>query len=319
MDHKKNIIEALDKLRKKEIAEKETWKARAYTNAIKSIKTFDGQIISIDDIKDLPGVGKKIHDKIVEIIDTGKLRQAEEYNSNEIFISINDLTRVHAIGPSKAKDLVEQHKIKNIADLQNNLHLLNKKQIMGLKYLQDFELRIPRKEMDKHALYIIDNIKTSAKSAVVEIVGSYRRGAKDSGDIDVLVTGDDADIKSIVDKMQVDKYIHDTFALGNKKYMGVCKVRYGRHFRRIDILVTDKHEFPFAQLYFTGDQSFNVEMRNIALGKGYSLSEYGLRYTSGAKKGQFIDDKFTTEESIFKFLNLQYVLPKDRKTGALKT
>ena len=102
MDHKKNIIEALDKLRKKEIAEKETWKARAYTNAIKSIKTFDGQIISIDDIKDLPGVGKKIHDKIVEIIDTGKLRQAEEYNSNEIFISINDLTRVHAIGPSKA-------------------------------------------------------------------------------------------------------------------------------------------------------------------------------------------------------------------------
>jgi DNA polymerase/3'-5' exonuclease PolX len=83
-------------------------------------------------------------------------------------------------------------------------------------------------------------------------------------------------------------------------------------------LITNKHEFPFAEFYFTGDQSFNIELRNYALSKGYSLSEYGLKHTEGKQKGNYVDKKFTTEKEIFEFLELEFIPPNERKINALK-
>jgi DNA polymerase/3'-5' exonuclease PolX len=112
------------------------------------------------------------------------------------------------------------------------------------------------KEMEKHETFIKSSIHKINPELISEIVGSYRRGAKDSGDIDVLITHpnreiEDEELKNIVKYMEKEKYCVDTFALGNKKYLGVCKIKYGRHFRRLDLLITKKHEFPFAILYFS--------------------------------------------------------------------
>lgn len=324
MDYKQIIIESLEKLRKKEIADKQTWKARAYAVVIKQIKAKEGTIKTMDDLKDIKGIGESIADKIKEIIETGKLKKAEEYNSNTEVQAINDLMRVHAIGPAKAKELVMNHGIKNVTDLKNNIQLLNDKQKMGLKYLEEFELRIPRKEMEKHSEYITQVIKGANNDLVVEVVGSFRRGLKDSGDIDVLITHPhdelDADelLQKLVKHMEKEKYLYDTFALGNKKYLGVCKVKYGRHFRRIDLMITKKHEFPFALLYFTGSGDFNVEMRNWCLERGLSLSEYGLKHTKGNKKGTFVDKEFHTEEEVFNYIGLRFIHPHDRKANLIK-
>jgi DNA polymerase beta len=325
MDYKSLIIESLDKLRKKEIAAKETWKARAYQIVLKQLNAREEPIYSIDDLKDVKGIGEKIKVKIEEIIETGKLKQAEEYNSNKNSQAINELMRVHAIGPAKAKELVEKHKIYSIKDLKENLQLLNDKQKMGLKYLEEFELRIPRKEMEKHDLFIHEAIKKINPDLVVEIVGSYRRKLKDSGDIDVLITDpsntdlnvDDL-LKKLVKIMETNKYLVDTFALGNKKYLGVCKVKYGRHFRRIDLLVTKKHEFPFALMYFTGDYQFNIDLRNLCIEKGFSLSEYGLKYIKGDNKGKILEKEFITEEEVFNFLGLKFIPPDKRKSNILQ-
>ena len=81
-----------------------------------------------------------------------------------------------------------------------------------------------------------------------------------------------------------------------------------RHFRRIDFMLTQEHEYPFALLYFTGSGPFNVAMRNFALSKGYSLSEYGLKDANG----KFVGDAFRTEEDIFEFLGLKYIPPEQR-------
>jgi DNA polymerase beta len=324
MDYKLLIIDSLDKLRKKEIAAKETWKARAYAIVLKQLNAREEPIYSIDDLKDIKGIGEKIRVKIEEIIETGKLKQAEEYNNNKNAQVINELMRIHAIGPSKAKELVEKHGIKSIQDLREHLDLLNDKQKMGLKYLEEFELRIPRKEMEKHDIFIHESIKNINPDLIVEIVGSYRRKLKDSGDIDVLITdpnNKDLDVddllKSLVKSMEKNKYLFDTFALGNKKYLGVCKIKYGRHFRRIDLLVTKKHEFPFALMYFTGDFQFNIELRNLCIEKGFSLSEYGLKYLKGENKGKLLEKDFITEEEVFNYLGLKFIPPNERKSNIL--
>lgn len=283
----------------------------------------EGPITSIEDVKNVKGVGSKLLIKIAEIIETGKLHQVEEGRIE--YNGIYNLTRVHGIGPVKAKELWEKHGIKSIEDLKEHPELLNDKQKMGLKYLEDFELRIPRKEMQKHKDFITNEIKKINSDLIVEVVGSFRRNAPDSGDIDVLITHHDMDVhtddnllKSVVSQLEKSKYCCDTFGLGNKKYLGVCKIKYGRHFRRLDLLITDINEFAFSQLYFTGDQGFNIDMRNYALNKGFSLSEYGLKYIDGEHKGEFVKHKFKNEEDIFKFLGLEYVLPKNRKSNVLK-
>jgi len=281
MDYKPKILDALEKLRQKELANKEPFKVKAYATVIKNLKAYDEPIKSLDDIKDIKGIGKRIHDKIQEILETGDLKQLEKYNQNVKII--NELTQIHGIGPAKAKELVEEHNIKSIEDLKEHPELLNDKQKIGLKYSDEFVLRIPRLEMEKHNKFLQDIIKTINPKIKFEVVGSFRRGAKDSGDIDVIVTHEDNPtnydniIKDIVAALKKEKYLIDDLAMGTHKYLGVCKLKRHKHFRRIDFLYATQHVWPFSLLYFTGNVDFNVIIRKVALEKGLSMSEYGFK------------------------------------------
>lgn len=318
MDHASKIIELLKKVERKERSTKQSFKARAYNIAIRNIENLNRPILSIDDVKGVKGIGPKIKEKIDEIISTGSLKQVEEYKDDPSLKIIEELLEIHGIGPSKAKELVIGKNIKSIDDLSNHQELLNNTQKMGLKYFQDFNVRIPRTEMEKHDVYIQNVVKNIDEKMKVEIVGSYRRKAKDSGDIDVLLTHeDDIDnydeiFKKIVKKMRDDIYVIDVFATGSKKLIGVCRLKRHKKYRRIDMLYTNKTAFPFAQMYFTGDQFFNVALRKICIKKGLSLSENGLK-----KKDGTLIEGLLTEKAIMNYLGFDYIEPKNRNEKEL--
>lgn len=323
VDRKDAIIEALEQLRKKEVADKQPYKARAYINVLKQVKALPGAIRSWSDLSGVTGIGEKIKQKITEILETGSLKSLEGITSNPHYEIMDSLMGIHGIGPAKAQQLVQEHNIRSIDDLKQKQDvLLNEKQRMGLKYHEDTQIRIPRKEMLKHEEYIKSVFSKNEKSYIVELVGSYRRGESSSGDIDVLITHPDSTLdhekmfQSIIQTFKEDKYVVDIFAQGGKKCLAVCKAKRHKYFRRIDFMMTSKHEFPFALLYFTGSGPFNVEMRNWAIEKGYSLSEYGLKYLNGPKKGEFVDTHFENEEQVFEFLDLKYIPPHQRTANA---
>ena len=181
---------------------------------------------------------------------------------------------------------VNKHKVSSIDDLKLKLEkdetLLNDKQKIGLKYYDDLLKRIPRKEMEKHNDFITKFIELIDKNddLIYEMVGSFRRNAKNSGDIDVLCTTKNKNTKlfnEIIEQLEDNKYITETLAKGEKKFMGICKLPRHKTHRRIDMIYTDYSNYAFTLLYFTGSGQFNVEMRNHALTLGYSLSEYGLK------------------------------------------
>lgn len=227
------------------------------------------------------------------------------------------LQTIHGIGHVKARDLVENHNINSIDDLKNKKELLNDKQLMGLRYVDDFEKRIPKAEMDKHFDYIKTAINKIDPQIRFEVAGSYRRGAKTSGDIDVLITKDDHHEKDntllelVVKELKNMQYLKDDFALGNTKYNGVSKLPRYKTYRRIDIMYTDPERFPFALLYFTGSMKFNVDMRNIAIKMGLSLNEYGFSKL-GKKQEKMTIKSIKTEADIFKYLGMEYVPPEKR-------
>jgi DNA polymerase/3'-5' exonuclease PolX len=313
-DRKAAILEALETLRKKELANKESFKAAAYAKVIKQLQPI-ATIRSYDDVKDIAGIGPKIKAKLEELLATGSLAAAERAKTTHAIGAYDAFLNIYGVGPAKARSLVDAG-YTTIADLRTaasaDPKLLNKNQHIGLHYYEALLERIPRAEMDRH----LDILQLAAddEDYTPTIVGSYRRQAPTSGDIDVLLYSDDPDdLANFVEILTMSKYIIETLAEGKKKFMGICRLSPEDTPRRLDILLTPPAEFAFALLYFTGSDDFNVAMRRHALTLGYSLNEHGLTGIDGKENPT---KPFPTEKSIFEFLGLQYVEPPARAAGA---
>jgi len=305
--NKEAIINHLTILMDAEKLNKQPFKVRAYKNAIESLKTIK-EINNIDNIKELPGIGVKIHDKIKEYLESGTIKEADNISkNNETFILQNQLLNIYGVGPTKAKDLLSKIKTFDELYMEKNKELLNNKQKIGLAYYNDLLQKTPYKEAEEHNKYI-GNI---LKNIEYNMVGSFRRKKELIGDIDILIKDNPTfDLKKFIKKMTEDGYILELLASGKNKFMGICKLKNNIP-RRIDILVADGNYY-FALLYFTGSYQFNIIMRNKALELGYSLSEYGFKDKNTNKLLDDLNNTVKNEKDIFKILNMKYVKPEDR-------
>ncbi len=313
------IIAMLDELTDIMKRSGEIFRSKAYETASNKIMIFDKKIINPKvQLKGMKGIGNTIIEKIETFIKTGTLEILERERNNPI----NMFTKIYGIGPKKADEIVKQGII-NIEQLNNNTHLLNDKQKIGLKYFEDINQRIPRKEIDDFNIklaMIIDELFTENKDTTFEIVGSYRREKPDSGDIDIIITNHSNNKKvfdEILDYLFENKYIlKDGFlSRGETKSLTIVDI-YPESSksikRRVDFLYSSPEEYPFAILYFTGSKIFNTLMRQHALDLGYTLNEHCLSHMKHGIKGEKVKERFKDEESIFQFLNLKYKEPKDR-------
>jgi DNA polymerase/3'-5' exonuclease PolX len=184
-----------------------------------------------------------------------------------------------------------------------------------LKHYDDLLLRIPYEEIQKHEKLLKNVLAKVDKSAELTITGSYRRKKSDSGDIDVLLTSTDkTTYDKFIKKLKKDAYLIEDLAFGRKKYNGISKIGRDGSGRRIDIMYTKPHEYPFAILYFTGSKEFNQMMRQEANTKGYTLNEYNLEELTEEKN--VVDpngEEIKTEKDIFDFLEMGYVEPWQRE------
>lgn len=315
------ILSNLKMLREANVAEKNVFKMKAYNVAIAAITKFS-EPITEKNIDKVEGLTKKMKEKVIEIITTGHLQAVDNIKTQErdMYAAVEALTKVMGIGPVKAKDLHISHKVNTVQDLRNLVKqqpdVLTEMQKIGVEYYEDIEQRIPYKEMMKHDEYIGKIVK---KYGTYEIVGSYRRKEKTSGDIDVLVSLDDRDIAKhadwlceIANSLYESGYIKEKIALGQKKFMGICKLPRYKTNRRLDIRVCLQSQYPFMVLYFTGSDQFNVQMRSHCLQKGYSMNEYGLTAITEDAKEKLKLVTFKTEKDIFDFLEYPYVPPEKR-------
>jgi DNA polymerase/3'-5' exonuclease PolX len=309
-DYKRAIIDNLKILEDFDKLNKEPFKARAYGKVIDSLEIFEGPINNMDDIKNINGIGEKINAKIKELIETGKMTAVERALNDPQFSLQKKLGKLYGVGPVKINELMS--KISTFEDLYERPELLNDKQKIGLKYYDDMNMRIPMSEGKKHYKIIDTIFKKVYKDIEFELVGSYRRQNKDMGDIDILIKNrDDLNVKKLVSELTEGGYIIETLASGKSKFMGLCKLSPELPARRIDILIADPSYYYFALLYFTGSYSFNIYMRRVALERGWSLSEYGIKNNNTKK---FIDtaDIIKSEEDIFEYLAISYVPPNKR-------
>lgn len=288
----------------------EVMKARAYNRARDTIQSIDQDIKSVEQLKNTPTIGATIYDKLDEYTKTGKVALLEQYKNDPLIV----FTNIYGVGPKKAEELVKKYNIRSIEELREKQDVvLNNIQRIGLKYYEDILDRIPRNEIAKYDCEFMKTFKKESQTinTYYEIVGSYRRGAINSGDIDIIITSDDRSVfHRVIDSLISKKMIVEVLSRGDTKCLVIAKLTPRSKARRVDFMFTSRQEYPFAILYFTGSKDFNTAMRGHALRMGLSMNEHG--FTNKDSQQKIVYDDILSEKDIFDKLNLVYVSPEKR-------
>lgn len=298
----------------------EPFRAKAYKTAANAVSIYSEMINSDTDLSSIKGVGKTTQEKIKEILKTGKLNYNEELKLRPQIL----FTNIYGVGPKKAKELANNGFV-TIEDIEkeyeNDSSLLNDKQAIGLKYYKDILERIPRDEIETFR-DILNTTLTDELCIKFEIVGSYRRGASNSGDIDVILTTTDNSLSAqkqtnnfnkFLELLKNRKIITHFLSQGPTKSLVIGNVEGYNYYRRIDFLYTKPSEYPYAVLYFTGSKYFNLAMRGRALKQNMSLNEHCFSDVKTKNKIEF--PNVTCEKDIFDILNMEYKEPQERVDG----
>ena len=303
------------------------FKANSYKRAIDVIRALETPITSVEDVKGLKGIGDKIALKVAEILATGSLAAAAKVEARLDLKAYKALEAIHGVGPVKAKALMEAGytTVEALrAAVAKTPGLLNKAQTLGLVHYEAGVQRIPRAEMAAHEAILIPLCAEHGLTGT--LVGSYRRGAANSGDIDVLLQGGlDAEVRFATLVASLGGYVVGTLTAGRTKWMGYVRLPGGTA-RRLDLMLTPPNEYAYAILYFTGSDKFNVAFRSHCLTLGYSLNEHTLSVkpieaVGGAGSGAGgppppLPPPMKSEEDIFAFVGLSYVPPTGRVDSA---
>lgn len=192
------------------------WRSIGYRKAIASLRRCTTAIETSSEARKLPGIGARMAEKIQEIAQYGHLRQLEAitatantYSSSSSEVGslhvkgstatdtpgdrakvLSLLKGIHGVGPATALKWYNQgiRTLSNVKAHKLDKHQLSVPQAIGLSRYKDFNTRIPREEVQRHFELVAKAVHEIDPRCTVECVGSFRRGKRDCGDIDVLIT-----------------------------------------------------------------------------------------------------------------------------------
>jgi DNA polymerase (family X) len=296
----------------------EKFKPRAYEKAALYIGSLDddvGTIFKKGGIKalmELPGIGRNIAEKLVELIQSGELGYYEKLKK-EIPVDVTTLSSIEGMGPKKIKLLYENLGITNIEELEK---AIRKKQVSPLEgFGEKSEQKISNgiqffksSHGDRFILGLVLNtfedilqrLKRLDIVTNVQLAGSARRMKESIGDADLLVASDKSNkVMNVFTSMPEVAHVHTK---GTSK--STVRLKSGIN---CDLRIVPEESFGAALQYFTGSKQHNVVLRTIALHKGYKLNEYGLY----DKRNHKIAGR--TEQGIYSKLGLSFITPELRE------
>lgn len=317
--HNKRLAEILDEIA--DMLELEDgdrrFEIRAYRKAALNIETLQEDVADIidrggsDALKEIPGVGAGIASKILEYVSTGGIKKHSELK-RKYPIDFTTLTAIQGLGPKKlfrlykaigVKDLqtlkkaVAQHKVSGI----EGFGIRSEEEIgKGISMLELGQGRVNIANALPAAEEIVSQLRSCKYISVAEVAGSARRMKETVGDLDILVVSEDPD--KAMDFAVHLPYVQSVLAMGSTKASVVLKMGIN-----CDIRVVEPESLGSAMQYFTGSKDHGVQVRQIAVRKGYSLNEYGLFDKSKRKIGG------KTEAEVYNKLGMDYIEPEMRE------
>ncbi|MFE0686906.1 DNA polymerase/3'-5' exonuclease PolX [Streptomyces xiamenensis] len=294
----------------------DAFKARAYEKAARAIGGYHTDISRLDGkgLREIPGVGKSIADKVEEYLRTGHMKTVDERRAT-IPGGVRELITIPTLGPKKAMLLYEELGISSIDALVGAIGQDRLRDLKGFgRKTQDNILHgveLMQQAGDRILLSAATDIAEETVTALREATGcdprrcvyagSLRRMRETIGDIDILVASEEP--AAVMDAFIALPHTAEVIAHGEKK----TSVRTVKGLQ-LDLRVLPPDSWGAGLQYFTGSQAHNIRTREIAVRKGLKLSEYGLFHAkSGRRKAA------GTEEEIYAALGLPWIPPTLRE------
>lgn len=288
------------------------FKIRAYRNAADIVSHAAEQVSGLDEagLRAWNGIGKDLAGRIREIALTGDCAIRQQLLT-EFPAALLEVLRLQGVGPKTVAVLYKELRIKSLEDLAEAAKagrirslkgMGSKKEQLILQAIEERERHAGRhllaraaEAADSIAVYL----KALAPQAEVVTVGSVRRGAETSGDLDLLAWGAEPSLtNAFVQHPNVER------VLGHGGGKASVLMRGGF---QADLRIVKPDQRGAAMQYFTGSKAHNIVLRDKALERGWKLNEYGLfdpndQPIAGAD-----------EEGIYQALGMAYVPPELRE------
>jgi DNA polymerase (family 10) len=263
-------------------------------------------------LKEIPGVGQAIAEKIEELLTTGKLEFLEKL-TEEIPASLAPLLEVPDMGPKKVKLFYDELGITNLEDLKAAAEGGKLAELPGmgakseekiLAGIESLSRRTGRSNLEaawplaQEQLALLRAVKGVTQA---EVAGSLRRMRDSIGDIDILVAA--ADSAPVMEAF--------TGQPGVARIVGKGAIKSSVEFNngmRAQVWVHPPAKFGTALQYATGSKDHNVRLRELALSQGYSLSEQAITVVETEEELDFSDEK-----NVYAHLGLDWVPPELRE------
>jgi DNA polymerase (family 10) len=306
-----------------EISAGDPFRIRSYRRAAEAVESSTIQLSEIaGDLKkllEIPGIGKGMAANIQEIEKAGTLPLREELLT-KYKPGMLDLLRLPGMGPKSVALFWEALQISSIADLEAAIAAgkLESLPRMGAKLIEKLKKGIEDYKKNS-SRFLIDDAEIAAEKLITYLrkfdgletitpAGSLRRGRETVGDLDILVTGSacsEEKVQAAVEYTAAYPPIVDLIAKGQNKVS--FRLRGGL---QVDVRLLPLGSYGAALQYFSGSKMHNVTIRQRALKRGYTLSEYAL---ARVEDGSFVAG--ATEQEIYSALGLDWIPPELRENN----
>ena len=296
-----------------EIKGENAFRVRAYRTAADTIAAWGDSVERLDDkqVRELPGIGKDLANKIRELSETGTCAYHQEL-LQEFPPTILDLLRLQGVGPKTVALLYSSLNIRSVDELaeaarSGRLRDLKgmgaKKEALILKAVEERQ-----KDAGRHLLpdtasvsaELVSYLRERAPDVDFVPVGSLRRGCETCGDIDILAIGGDVALMDIfIGHPKVER------VLGQGDTKSSVRLQGGY---QADLRLVPTESRGAALQYFTGSKAHNIALRDRAIHAGLKLNEYGIFRVEGD-----VRVAGDTEQGVYDALGLQWVEPELRE------
>ncbi len=294
-----------------EIDAADPFRIRSYRRAAEAVEQQTTQLATL--------VAEPNQLLIVDLVATGTMPLREELPT-KYKPTMLELLRLPGMGPKTVALIWSALQVADIDALEaaaKEGHL-NKLPRMGekfttklLKGIEDYRKNSSRFRIDQareHADRISDLIRAFPGIETITPAGSLRRGRETVGDLDLLVTGPACEasvVAAAVEHVASLPLIDKLLAKGQNKVSFTL-----RNNLQVDVRLLPRASYGAALQYFTGSKMHNVALRQRAIKRGLTLSEYALL--------RLEDNTIVaaaTEAEIYNALDLDYVPPELRENS----
>jgi len=302
-----------------EIKGENPFKVNAYRRAAENLRRETRDIVELykeGKLTEIPGVGKAIAQKITEILENGKLEFYDKLTA-EIPERLLSLYEVPEMGPKRIKLVWEKLGIDSVeklekAALEGTLRSLpgfgpkiESKILEGIMALKERRLvsRYPLGEGWDLSRIIVNRLGEFEGVVFVSPAGSLRRMKETIGDLDILVAAENDTTNKIIKAFTDLEIVEEVLLSGPTK----TSIRFKGGLQG-DLRIVEPSRWGTALQYFTGSQQHNISLREIALKKNLSLSEYAL--TDKINNKEIL---CSSEEEVYEKLGMSWIPPEIRE------